>query len=59
VATVEPPEPPADDQAALAKEHLAKGRALKDARQFAEAAAELRKSIEADPKLVEAHWVLG
>ena len=52
-------EPPQDDQAAVAKEHLGKGKQLKDARQFTEAAEELRKAIEADPKLVEAHWALG
>jgi tetratricopeptide (TPR) repeat protein len=50
---------PADDKAAAAAEHLTKGRALKDARQFAEAAEELWKAIEADPKLAEAQWVLG
>ena len=32
---------------------------LKRAGKLAEAAEELKKAIEADPKLVEAHWVLG
>ncbi|MBM3472666.1 MAG: hypothetical protein FJX75_05270 [Armatimonadetes bacterium] len=52
-------EPPRDDKAAIAKEHLEKGKELKNARQFSEAAEELRKAIEADRTLVEAHWVLG
>jgi len=53
------PEGPAEEKTALAKEHLAKGRELKAAGKLQEAAGELRKAIEADPKLVEAHWVLG
>ena len=55
----EPPQPPVEDKTELAKAHCAKGRELKAAGQPEEAAAELRKAIEADPKLVEAHWVLG
>ena len=52
--------PEADaDKATLAQQHLAKGRELKNARQFTEAKAELLQAIEADPTLAEAHYVLG
>jgi tetratricopeptide (TPR) repeat protein len=60
-ATAPPATAPAAeaDKAALAQQHLVKGRELKSARQFTEAKAELTQAIQADPKLAEAHYVLG
>jgi tetratricopeptide (TPR) repeat protein len=64
VAALGPPEapptaPPAEDKTALAREHCAKGRDLKGAGQFEAAAKELRRALEADPNLADAHWILG
>ena len=49
--------PPA--AAEVPDQHCQRGKQMKDERRYAEAAQALRAAIEADPKHVEAHWVLA
>jgi len=50
---------PASANTEAAQQHHAEGLRLKQARQWQEAAAELRAAVEADPNHVEAHWALA